>query len=139
MFNFYRPGFVAPGTNSGDANLTAPEFQIVNQGSAIGYLNFITTFAFDVSQQRDKDIETYSPRYTDELTMINDLEGLVDHLDDLLTGGRMSAAEKTDILDIISTIEIRTDTSENTAEDQEEVVQTAVTLVLNSPSFAIVW
>ena len=51
----------------------------------------------------------------------------------------MSAAEKTDIVDILSTVEIRTNSAENTAADEEDVVQTAVALVLNSPSYAVTW
>jgi hypothetical protein len=51
----------------------------------------------------------------------------------------MSDAEKADIVDIISTVEIRTNNAENTAADQEDMVQTAVALVLNSPSYAVTW
>lgn len=139
VFNFYRPGYIAPGTNAGAQNLTVPEFQIVNESSSVGYLNFMTDFAFDRGGQRNKDIETYKPDYSDELALVNDPAALVDHLDDLLTGRRMSAAEKTDIVDILSTVEIRTNSAENTAADEEDVVQTAVALVLNSPSYAVTW
>ena len=51
----------------------------------------------------------------------------------------MASAEKADIVDIISTVEIRTNSPENTAADQEDMVQTAVALVLNSPSYAVTW
>ncbi|MEM7329919.1 MAG: DUF1800 domain-containing protein [Pseudomonadota bacterium] len=139
VFNFYRPGYIAPGTNAGDQNITVPEFQIVNESSSVGYLNFMTDFAFDRASQRDRDIDTYKPDYSDELAMVDDPAGLVDHLDDLLTGGRMSDVEKADIVDIISTVEIRTNSAENTAADQEDMVQTAVTLVLNSPSYAVIY
>ncbi|MEP1143125.1 MAG: DUF1800 family protein [Henriciella sp.] len=139
VFNFYRPGYIAPGTNAGGQNITVPEFQIVNESSSVGYLNFMTDFAFDRGSQRDRDIDTYTPDYSDELALVDDPQGLVDHLDNLLTGGRMPDAEKADIVDIISTVEIRTNTDENTAADQEDMVQTAVTLVLNSPSYAVTW
>lgn len=139
VFNFYRPGYIAPGTNAGAQNITVPEFQIVNETSSVGYLNFMTDFAFDRASQRNNDIDTYTPDYSDELALVSDPAGLVDHLDDLLTGGRMSDVEKADIVDIISTIEIRTNSAENTAADEEDVVQAAVALVLNSPSFAVTW
>ena len=139
VFNFYRPGYVAPGTNAGEQDLTVPEFQIVNESSSIGYLNFMTDFAFDRGSQRNRDIETFTPDYTEELALLETPAALVDHLDDLLTGGRMSDAEKADIADIVSTVEIRTNTPENTAADQEDAVQTAVTLVLNSPSYTVTW
>lgn len=139
VFNFYRPGYVAPGTNAGERNITVPEFQIVNESTSVGYLNFMTDFAFDRGNQRNRDIETYRPDYTDELALVDDPQALVDHLDTLLTGGRMSDAEKTDIVDIISTVQIRDNTPENMAADQEDMVQTAVTLVVNSPSYAVTW
>lgn len=139
VFNFYRPGYVAPGTNAGGQNITVPEFQIVNESSSVGYLNFMTDFAFNRSSQRDNDNDTYTPDYTDELALLDNPTALVDHLDDLLTGGRMTDAEKADIADIVGTVEIRTNNAENTAADQEDAVQTAVALVLNSPSFAVTW
>lgn len=139
VFNFYRPGFVAPGTNSGAADLTVPEFQIANEGSAVGYLNFMTDFAFDRSPKRDNTYDTYDPDYSEELALVSDPVALVDHLDNLLTAGRMSDEEKADIVDIISTVQIRTNSPENTADDEEDVVQTAITLVVNSPSYAVVW
>lgn len=139
VFNFYRPGYIAPGTNAGAQNITVPEFQIVNESSSVGYLNFMTDFAFDRGSQVNRDIDTYTPDYSDELALVGNPAGLVDHLDDLLTGGRMSASEKTDIVDIISTVEIRTNSAENTAADQEDMIQTAVALVLNSPSYAVTW
>ena len=139
VFNFYRPGYIAPGTNAGDQNITVPEFQIVNESSSVGYLNFMTDFAFDRASQRDRDIDTYTPDYSDELALVDNPTALVDHLDNLLTGGRMSDIEKADIVDIIGTIEIRTNSAENTAADQEDMVQAAVTLVLNSPSYAVIY
>ena len=139
VFNFYRPGYIAPGTNAGDRNITVPEFQIVNESTSVGYLNFMTDFAFDRGSQRNRDIDTYAPDYSDELALVGDPTALVDHLDDLLTGSRMSDSEKTDIIDIVSTVEIRTNTPENTAADQEDMVQTAVALVVNSPSYAVTW
>ncbi|MEO1361950.1 MAG: hypothetical protein AAFU81_16605, partial [Pseudomonadota bacterium] len=112
---------------------------IVNESTSVGYLNFMTDFAFDRGNQRNRDIETYRPDYTEELALVDDPQALVDHLDTLLTGGRMSDAEKTDIVDIISSVQIRDNTPENTAADQEDMVQTAVTLVVNSPSYAVTW
>lgn len=139
VFNFYRPGYIAPGTNAGAQNITVPEFQVVNESSSVGYLNFMTDFTFDRSSQVNRDIDTYSPNYSEELALVDDPQALVDHLDDLLTGGRMSDVEKADIVDIVSTVEIRTNSPENTTADQEDAVQTAVTLVINSPSYAVTW
>lgn len=139
VFNFYRPGYIAPGTIAGEQNITVPEFQTVNASSAVGIMNFLTEFAFDRTNQADSSLNTYLPDYSEELALLDTPDALVDHLDVLLTGGRMTAIEKADIADIVSTIEIRTNTAENTAADREDAVQAAVALVLNSPSYAVTW
>lgn len=41
VFNFYRPGYVAPGTGSAARGLVAPELQIANETSAAGYVNYM--------------------------------------------------------------------------------------------------
>ncbi len=39
VFNFYRPGYVAPGSQSAAAGLVAPEMQLLNESSASGWVN----------------------------------------------------------------------------------------------------
>lgn len=41
VFNFFRPGYVPPGGQLGALGITAPEFQITNESSVAGYLNFM--------------------------------------------------------------------------------------------------
>ncbi|PTT79249.1 DUF1800 domain-containing protein, partial [Pelomonas sp. HMWF004] len=43
VFNFYRPGYVPPGSTLGVNGITAPEFQLCNESTAAGYLNFLQT------------------------------------------------------------------------------------------------
>lgn len=139
VFNFYRPGYIAPGTIAGDQGITVPEFQTVNASSAVGIMNFLTEFAFERGSQVDSTIDTYAPDYSEELALLDTPSALVDHLDVLLTGGRMTDIEKADIADIVGTLEFRTDSAANTAADREDAVQAAVALVLNSPSYAVTW
>lgn len=140
VFNFYRPGYIAPGTTSGAQSITVPEFQVVNESSAVGLLNFMTEFAFDLSRPVDPNVATFTPDYSQELTMVTDPQALVDHLDDLLTGGRISDTEKTEIVNIVGNLEYRPGgTPQQLAEDEIRIVQTAVMLVLNSPSYAVTW
>jgi uncharacterized protein (DUF1800 family) len=39
VFNFYRPGYVAPGTQTAAAGLVAPEMQLLNETSVAGWVN----------------------------------------------------------------------------------------------------
>jgi len=41
VFNFFRPGYVPPNSAIGSAGLVAPEFQITNESSVVGYLNYM--------------------------------------------------------------------------------------------------
>lgn len=44
VFNFYRPGYVPPQSALGDRGLSAPEMQIANETTAIGWLNNVSHF-----------------------------------------------------------------------------------------------
>lgn len=41
VFNFFRPGYMSPGSHSAQAGLLAPELQIANETTAAGYVNFM--------------------------------------------------------------------------------------------------
>jgi len=79
VFNFYRPGYVAPGTQSGAAGLTAPELQIVNEGSVIGYANFMLQFVYNNTSQRDDIIDGFVPDYSNEVALAETPEALAEH------------------------------------------------------------
>jgi uncharacterized protein (DUF1800 family) len=41
VFNFFRPGYVPPGTQTSAAGLVAPEMQLLNETSASGWVNYM--------------------------------------------------------------------------------------------------
>ena len=134
VFNFYRPGYIAPSTQTGAANLTAPEFQIVNASSVVGYNNFMADFIQDRSSQSDSSLESFKPNYTTEIALADDPAALVDHLDTLLTGGRMMQETHDNITSAIANLPI-SDTSET--EDRLKRVELAVIMTVSSPSYFI--
>ncbi len=136
VFNFYRPGYVAPGSETGQSNLTAPEFQIVHEGAAIGYANFMSDFALDRSPSVNSEINTFKPDYSYELTIADDAEALADHLDGLLLGGRMSAPTRERIVQVLAEIPIREDADRN-YDDKFARVGVAVTMTVTDPAFTI--
>ena len=99
VFNFYRPGFVAPGTESATAGMVAPEFQITTAASVTGYANFIAEFIFNERGQTN-----FAPDYSAELALADNAAALVDHLDVLLTSGRLSASARTRIINAVNAI-----------------------------------
>ncbi len=134
VFNFYRPGFVAPGTLSGEAGLTAPELQVVNESTAIGYPNFITDFILDRTGSSTGP-PTFVPDYSGEMAIANDAAMLVDRLDMLLTGGQMTDAERSAIEAAVAAIEI---IESSAADDRRRRVQVAILMVMGSPSYGTI-
>ncbi len=149
VFNFYRPGYVAPGTLSGAAGLTTPELQLVNASSITGYANFMTFFAIGgmadlptddlerrfeesgVSLDASLANESFLPDYAAEIALAGDPPALVDRLDLLLTYGEMSAATRADIIEAVEAIPLD---RENAARDR---VHIAVLMALTAPDFLV--
>jgi len=100
VFNFYRPGFVLPGSESAAAGLVAPELQITTGSSITGYANFMEGFI----RQRVSD-ETFLPDYSDEIALAGDPEALVDHLDRILTYGTLRAESRARIIEAVNAIQ----------------------------------
>ena len=132
VFNFYRPGFVAPNTLSGKANLTTPELQIVTEGSVVGFLNFVTKLGV----QRSKNSEgstSLIPNYQRALSLADNPEDLVSHLSTLLTAGRLGDFDSIRIEEIVESIRIEEKTEQA---DRYSRVYAAVVAVMGSKANA---
>ena len=136
VFNFYRPGFVAIGTESGNAGLTVPEFQLLLSGNRSGYVNMMTNYAFDRTTGPNPE-ESFTPDYSEELAIHADPAKLADHLDTLLLAGRMSDATREAIEGALADVEVRTANADHTTYDEFTRVGLAVTLAVTSPEFMI--
>lgn len=133
VFNFYRPGFIAPGTETGEAGLSAPELQIVNEGASLGYINFISHFIMRPADDPDNH-PRFTPDFQTEIALANDVEALVEHLNVKLTAGQLSDVEKADITDVVSTIIIDGD---DTDFESRKRVQTAILMIMASGAYAV--
>ncbi len=135
VFNFYRPGYIAPGSATGEAGLTAPELQIVNEASIIGFTNFLSAFITDSTWGEDR-TETlgFHPVYEDEMAIAGNIDTLIDWLDMTFTAGTLSAETRTRMTEILETIVID---AEDPGPGQRGRVQTAVLLVLTSPDYVV--
>ncbi len=133
VFNFYRPGYVAPQTSTGAAGLTAPELQIANSVAAIGYANFMAEYVLDLSPTRN-DTNTFLPDYATEISLADTPDALADHLALYLTGGAMSAASRQEIVDVVSAIPLR---EASLQEDRRKRAEAAIFVAVNTPAYAI--
>ncbi len=152
VFNFYRPGYIAPGTVSGAAELTVPELQIVNDTSTPGYINFMTFWAFGgqsmipedelAAELEDMGVpvdraalqRAFLPDYADERALANDAGALVDHLDSLLVYDSLSDETKTAIT---ATLQAQPVEGPGDIEALGDRVSLAVLLIMTSPDYLI--
>ncbi len=100
VFNFYRPGYVPPGTPIADAGLVSPEMQVTHETSVAGYLNSMLA-TVTIGGGFDFDIKSEFPVSS---TLANDPAKLVDHVDLLLLHGTMSEGLKQKIIAAIEQV-----------------------------------
>ena len=102
VFNFYRPGYVPPNTGVAAAGLVAPELQIVNEVSVVGYSNFMRSIVQNgVGSNSPRDVQ---PRYGAEIALADDADLLVDRVSLLLTAGSMSTGTRNLIVTAVNSV-----------------------------------
>ena len=125
VFNFYRPGYVPPNTRLGDQNLTAPEFQIVDEVTVAGYANTIqTVIGSGIGSGTD-----VRSAYAAEVAIAGDANTLVDRMNTMLLFGQMSPALRARIIESVNSIVVPAPTATNAA--------TIATAKLNRAKLAI--
>ena len=130
VFNFYRPGYVASNSQTGDAGLVAPELQIFNGPNIIAFLNRMNSMITRKESVQD----FYIPQYTELLAIADDSALLADRLNLLYTAGRMSEGTLQDLTDVIETVVV-SGSDEEQDEDRRNRVNVATLLSLSSVEF----
>ena len=124
VFNFFRPGYVPPNSALGTAGINAPEFQITNESTVVGWANFAQTFVVSgVGETR--------PDYTAEIALAADAPALVARVALLLAPGALGSDTLTTISTAVATISAATDTGKRNR------VYAAVHLVLCAPEYLV--
>ena len=152
VFNFYRPGYVPPGTDSGAAGMTVPELQIVTAETIPAYMNFITFFAMASTQHADLSVyreiggltgvnfdpelarTSFLPDYSTEKNLADDLPALFDHLNLLLAGGALSQAAVDSFIDVVAGVPV-----EASDDWRATRVGLAVALVMTSADYLVAY
>ncbi len=96
VFNFYRPGYVPSSKTIVDANLVAPEFQIVHDVSVAGYMNYMRSI---VTVDVNRDIQQ---NYAAELALAATPADLVERMNLLLFYGQMPDALKAQLVNAVT-------------------------------------
>ncbi|WP_334028574.1 DUF1800 domain-containing protein [Alteromonas sp. P256] len=151
VFNFYRPGYTAPGTLSAQSDLVAPELQIVNASSIPGYINLLSYGAF--GSQRDNFNQmrpvfsrflvpfdeararaSFVPNYSNVLPLADDATALVEYLNETLVYGSMSEASRQLL---IQTLNAYPQEALIDSAGRERLIAYAVVMVMSTPDYLV--
>ena len=125
VFNWFRPGYVPAGTAIAAAALVAPEFQIADESSVAGYLNFMQSAIPGTRFDLNTD-------YAAELALADNPGALVDRVQLLLCATRVQADTRSTIVNAVASIATTT-----TATGRANRVYTAILLVMASPDYLV--
>ncbi len=129
VFNFFHPGYVLPGALAA-AGLVAPEYEITDATFSIDVPNYLRTFIFTTNTAGTAQaLVTVAPDFTAEQALSGTPAALLDHLNAVLCQGAMPQATRDRVITALAALPAATTPLER--------VQSAVLLVLTSPSSAI--
>ncbi|VTU37629.1 DUF1800 domain-containing protein [Variovorax sp. RA8] len=129
VFNFFRPGYVPPSSAMADAKLVAPEFQLVNETSVGGYLNFMQNVVPNGFNGRD-----VIASYAAEKALVLDPAALVRRLNLLMAANQLDAGTVELITNALATPAV-TATSSDTLKNNR--VYAAVLMVMAAPGYLV--
>ena len=144
VFNFFRPGYVPPNTAIAAAGDVAPEFQIVNETSVGGYLNFmqgairngIYVNGSDVPQASGGLVNGFdiTAAYTKEREIVTDAGALVARVNLLLAAGQISDSTVRDMVAALNTTPVTNASTDNVKLNR---IASAVLMVMASPEYLV--
>jgi len=132
VFNWFAPGYAPPNTSISAAGLLAPEMQMTNVSSVVGYINYMQR-AIGANARGGPDVFSY---YSTEMSLAATPDQLMDRINLLLMSGQMSATLYNQILAAITDIPIPTSNQNAINAALLARVQTAIYLTVASPDYA---
>jgi uncharacterized protein (DUF1800 family) len=125
VFNFFRPGYVPPTSAAAAAGLVGPEFQLTNESTVAGYLNFMQ------SAIQGNSVGDVRANYAGLMAMANDPGRLLDELNLVLAANQLSDATVDALRTALATINASTDAG------RRNRVLAALLLVLAAPEYLV--
>ena len=132
VFNWFAPNYTPPNTSISAANLLAPEMQMTNVSSVVGFINSMQN-AIGANATGGPDVFSY---YSTEMTLAATPDQLMDRINLLLMAGQMSSTLYNQILSAVNSIPIPTGDQNAINAALLSRVQTAIYLTVASPDFA---
>lgn len=146
VFNFYRPGYVPPNTESGALGLTVPEMQLASETTVAGYANYIRSgiqngFGLNGTDGKAarRDVQL---KLDAELAVADKSGDLVDMVANKLLAGQADPALRADMVEAVDSIAVpalKADGSNQSSVDnaRKNRVWLALTLACVAPEFLV--
>jgi uncharacterized protein (DUF1800 family) len=131
VFNWFAPGYVPPGTSIEAAGMVAPEMQMTNVSTVVGYLNYLQS-AIGSNATSGSDIFS---AYGAEVALANTPDQLVDRVNLLLMASEMDSNLYNEILGAVSAISVPTGDQNAINAALTARVETAIYLTMASPEY----
>ena len=136
VFNFYRPGYKAPGSLTAAKGLTAPELQILGAASRELTAKFMADFVWDRTAIRHNRVPlSYTASYPDLMPLASDTEALADAVALQYCGDRMSDSVRANMVDAVDLVAIKPDDPRS---GKDVRVRTAVFFAVTAPCYILV-
>ncbi len=124
VFNWFRPGYVPPGTAIESNGHVAPEFQITNEPSLIAYVNYLHTLIVNGAGEAQ-------PDYSALTALAADSQSLLDELNLVLAANQVSAATVARMKTALDSI------AADTAAGLNNRIRAALVLVMAAPEYLV--
>jgi uncharacterized protein (DUF1800 family) len=132
VFNWFSPGYVPPNTSIEKAGLVAPEMQMTNVSTVVGYINFMQDA---IGSDAYNGADVFSS-YAEEIRLARSPDQLLDRINLLLMAGEMSPTLRSQIIDAVESIEIPSGDANAINAALANRVRTAIYLTMASPAFS---
>ncbi len=124
VFNFFRPGYVPPNSAIGSAGMVAPEFQITNESTVVGYINFMQTVI-------SRGVGDVKGDYSALVPLADTTQALLDEVNLLLAAGQLSTSTVALIKGGIDTMPAGSDAA------RLNRIYAALVMVMAAPEFIV--
>ena len=124
VFNFFRPGYVPPNSAIATAGLVAPEFQITNESSVVGAVNFMQRAISGGQGDLAAD-------YSSLLALADDAVALIAEINLVLGANQLGVSTTATIANAVATMPSGSDPS------RLKRIYAALTLAVAAPDFVV--
>jgi uncharacterized protein (DUF1800 family) len=132
VFNWFAPGYVPPGTSIEKAGLLAPEMEMTDVSTVVGYLNYMQSA---IGGDANGGPDVFS-NYSAEIALAATPDQLVDRVNLLLMAGEMDNTLRSQIISAVSSIAVPGSGQDAINAALATRVKTAIYLTMAAPSYA---